>query len=313
MRHSFLINIHPDLIKDFEIENGYYDFEWDHRCDICDLSCVSARGIKVHKARMHKAQQEKPQNFKGTLADKAVATEKMMEQQDQRPHILCEGKKIENVFRFSYLGSTFTADDDQHKDIQEKIGRAMSRCGKLRPILDSPDLCVSIKLRLYQAAVCSLLTYGCETWQLTKRAMRQINGANSRMLARFTRKSIPQEARPWSTSFDLVLSIRKRRLRWLGHILRAGEEQPAFQAMVEQSRRGRTGNLLMDAPVFQSIEQLAQTARDRVYWRALVRNLKWSLTPDSVRTVREQQQQRTRNERKIERRIELMIYYLILF
>ena len=137
----------------------------------------------------------------------------MVEQQDQRPHILCEGKEIENVFRFSYLGSTFTADDDQHKDIQEKIGKAMSRCDKLRPVLDSPDLSISVKLRLYQAAVCSLLTYGCETWQLTKRAMRQLNGANSRMLARFTRKSIPQEARPWSTSFDLVLSIRKRRLR----------------------------------------------------------------------------------------------------
>ena len=187
---------------------------------------------------------------------------------------VCEGEKIKNVFRFSYLGTTFTADGDQHKDIQEKIGKAMSRCGKLRPILDSPDLCVSIKLRLYQAAVCSLLTYGCETWHLSTRAMRQINGANSRMLARFTKKSIPQEARPWSTSFDLVLSIRKRRLRWLGHILRAGKEQPAYQAVMEQSTQGRSGNLLMDAPIFHSIDQLAQTACDREYWRALVRNLK---------------------------------------
>ena len=96
-------NIHPDLIKDFEIENGHYDFDWAHRCNICDLTCVSARGIKVHKARIHKAQHEESQNFKGTLADKAVTTQKMVEQQDQRPHILCEGKKIENVFRFSYL------------------------------------------------------------------------------------------------------------------------------------------------------------------------------------------------------------------
>ena len=48
------------------------------------------------------------------------------------------------------------ADDDQHKDIQEKNGKAMSRCGKLRPILNSPDLCVSVKLRLYQAVVYSL-------------------------------------------------------------------------------------------------------------------------------------------------------------
>ena len=151
--------------------------------------------------------------------------------------------------------------------------------------------------------------------------MRQINGANSRMLARFTKKSIPQEARSWSTSFDLVLSIRKRRLRWLGHILRAGKEQPAYQAVMEQSTQGRSGNLLMDAPIFHSFDQLAQTACDREYWRALVRNLKWSLLHGKVDPNRfnsTQFQRRQHNttqwkERKRVGRIELMIYYLILF
>ena len=64
-----------------------------------------------------------------------------------------------------------------------------------------------------------------------------------------------QETRPWLTSFDLVLNIRKRRLIWIGHILRGpGKEQPAFQAVVEQSRQDRSGNLLMDVPIFHLIE-----------------------------------------------------------
>ena len=179
-----------------------------HLCDICDLPCVSDRGVKVHKAKMHKTQPEDSQNFnfKDTLADKVVETQKMVDQQIQRPHVLCKGKTIKNVFRFSCLGTTFTADGDQHKDIQEKIGKAMSRCGKLRPILDSPDLCVSIKSRLYQSAVYSLLTYGCETWHLSSRAMRQINGANSRttgclLVLRTSPSRKRQEARPWSTSY----------------------------------------------------------------------------------------------------------------
>ena len=61
--------------------------------------------------------------------------------------------------------------------------------------MDAPDLPVSIKLRLYQAAVCSILPYGCETWRLTPKVMKMLNGTNSRMLAHFTGKTIPQQAR----------------------------------------------------------------------------------------------------------------------
>ena len=57
--------------------------------------------------------------------------------------------------------------------------------------LDAPKLSVGLKLHLYKAAVCSILTYGCETWRLTPSVMRRINGANSKMLARFTGKTIP--------------------------------------------------------------------------------------------------------------------------
>ena len=99
-----------------------------------------------------------------------------------------------------------------------------------------------------------------ETWRLTNKTMWQLNGTNSRMLARFTAKTIPQEAHPWSTSFDLVISIRKCRMRWLGHILLVGKEQPEYHSMVEQSRQGRSGNLLMDSPICHSNEQLAQIA-----------------------------------------------------
>ena len=55
---------------------------------------------------------------------------------------------------------------------------AFECCGKLRHVLDSPDLSVSLKLRLYQAAVCSVMTYRCETWTLSPAVMRRLNGAS---------------------------------------------------------------------------------------------------------------------------------------
>ena len=45
---------------------------------------------------------------------------------------------LENVFSFKYLGSLFTADDDQIKDIRTKIIITTTRWDKLRNIFSSP-------------------------------------------------------------------------------------------------------------------------------------------------------------------------------
>ena len=132
---------------------------------------------------------------------------------------------------------------------------------------------IELKFRLYKAAVCSILTYGCETWRLTPPVMRQINGANSRMLSRLTGKSIPQEARATSCSFNLVSAIRRRRLKWLGDILRAGPERITYQAVCEQHNMDLPGNLTMDAPPHSTIEELVAKARDRGLWKKLVASI----------------------------------------
>ena len=264
-------NLHPSLIKEYEVSNNVYDFSWRFRCGLCDLPCSSERGIKIHQSRAHK--DVKRQNFTGSLADEAVKTCKLVQQQASRPKILCEGHPLKNVFRAKYLGSVMAADGDQIHDVRARIAQAFTRCGKLRHVLDAPHLSVGLKLRLYKAAVCSILTYGCETWRLTPATMRKINGANSKMLARFTGKSIPQEARATSSTFNLVRHIRVRRFKWLGHILRAGPDRLIYQAVEEQRRLGLPGNLLMDAPVHNSLMELAIRAKDRASWGSLASNI----------------------------------------
>ena len=133
--------------------------------------------------------------------------------------------------------------------MKTRIARAMKRCGQLRNILDSDKIGIHLKLRLYEASVCSLLTFGCETWTLDRQTLALINGVNSRMLSRFTGKSIPAEARPVTCSLNLIHKIRQRRLRWVGHILRQGPGHITYTALEAQSLRNRQGNLLMDAPL----------------------------------------------------------------
>ena len=103
--------------------------------------------------------------------------------------------------------------------------------------------------------------------------MRKINGSNSVMLSRITDRSIPTEARPLTTSFNLVMKIRERRFRWLGHIIRDGPGSIMYQALVVHHSMGHAGNLMMDVPPHNSIDDLRPIANDRDKWRALAKAL----------------------------------------
>ena len=173
------------------------------------------------------------------------------------------------MFRFPYLGGIFAADGLQEYDINVRVGKAMTRCGKLGHMFDSPDLGPWLKIRLYSAAVVSLLTYGCESWNLTQKVMRKLNGCNSQMLARITGRSVREEARSATASFDLVKTIRIRRLRWLGQILRGDQTRLLFHTVVYQFHNKSAGNLLMDAPPHNSLDELIVLASDKTYWKSL--------------------------------------------
>ena len=198
-----------------------------------------------------------------------------VEQQPLRTVIHCDDKPLENVFRSKYLGTIFTADAKLIHDVKERITQAMSHCVKFHHVLDSPDLSLPINLRLYQEVVCSILTYGCETWLLNPVVMKKINGVNSKMLVRFTGKTIPQEVRKVTCNLDLVRQIRIRRFKWLDHILRECPLRLTYQEVEEQFRIGLRGNILMDVPPHSSLMDLVTLVRDTPSWRSMSKNLLW--------------------------------------
>ena len=159
------------------------------------------------------------QSFKGSVADKLVRHQKRKSQQEVRPKIYCNDSALDNVYLFTYLDAKFTADGQQSSDIEARIAMAYNRCGELRKMFDSPFLTRRLKLRLYIAAVVSVMTYGCEAWFLTPKVMAKLNGANSKMLVRIMGSSIREEARSATSHFDLVKEVRVRRLKWAGDIL----------------------------------------------------------------------------------------------
>ena len=254
-------------------DKKYYEDESAHRCDVCARAYKRKQDLKAHRTRTgHHFQQQ--QDKVTATATSAAKLKKRTDMQDKLPKVRWGDLEADNCWRFKYLGSVFDADGGQMADVQRRVAMATQRFGKMRHIWKSKSLHIRLRLRLYIASVCSVMTYGSEAWFITDAIRRKINGANSRMLSVITGKTIHQEAIKESCTFNLVRVIRARRLQWLGHILRLDEDRLLFKAIRLMYEGRSKGDLLMDAPVTKTWEELRHCARDRKKWRSRVQAIR---------------------------------------
>ena len=132
------------------------------------------------------------------------------------------GEPVEKKDNFLYLGSWIK---NTENDIKVRKAKAWAACHKLKRIW-STNIKKSIKIRLFTATVESVLLYGSETWTLTNRLTKMIDGCYTRMLRMALNVSWKQKM----TNTDLYgklpkisSKITERRLKLAGHIHRHPE------------------------------------------------------------------------------------------
>ena len=76
-----------------------------------------------------------------------------------------DGTSLKLVDKFTYLGSSVSSTE---KDIDTRLTKAWTAIDRLSIIWKS-NLTDKMKRSFFQAAVVSILQYGCTTWMLTKR------------------------------------------------------------------------------------------------------------------------------------------------
>ena len=96
-----------------------------------------------------------------------------------------EGTSLKLVDKFTYLGSSVSSTE---KDIDIRLKKAWIAIDKLSIIWKS-DLTDKMKHSFFQAAVVSILLYGCTTSTLTKRLEKKLDGNYTRMLRAILNKS----------------------------------------------------------------------------------------------------------------------------
>ena len=73
-----------------------------------------------------------------------------------------DGKTMETVTDFIFLGSKITADGDCSHEIKRRLLLGRKIMTNLEGILKSRDITLPTKVRLVKAMVFPVVTYGCE-------------------------------------------------------------------------------------------------------------------------------------------------------
>ena len=79
-----------------------------------------------------------------------------------------DGKTVETVADFIFLGSKITADGDCSHEIKRRLVLGRKVMTNLDSILKSRDITLSTKFHLVKAMVFLVVMYGCESWTVKK-------------------------------------------------------------------------------------------------------------------------------------------------
>ena len=137
-----------------------------------------------------------------------------------------DGKTVETVADFIFLGSKITADGDCSHEIKRRLVLGRKAMTNRDSILKSRDITLPTKVRLVKAMVFPVVMYGCESWTV-KKAECQRNDAfelwcwrgllRVSWTARRSNQSILKEIGPGCYLEGMMLKLK---LQYFGHLMR---------------------------------------------------------------------------------------------
>ena len=144
--------------------------------------------------------------------------------------IQAAGTHIEMVEDFCYLGSYISNNSSCEKDMKVRIGKAAASFARLSNIWNSKTVSQTVKVKLYETLIMSILLYSAELWPITVTAMKKLEAAHHRWQRKllgitWKDKVKNEEVRRLTGLRKVETIIKERRLRWLGHVTRMGSER----------------------------------------------------------------------------------------
>ena len=200
--------------------------------------------------------------------------------------ITVNGKELEQVKQFRYLGALITEDSKSNREIKARIGAATNALVKLDKVIKDRTLKTKTKMRIIRSIVTSTVLYGCESWTLNAKAKKDLEvfdlKCHRRVLGitwkdRRTNVSVKEEIeRKIGKIEDLYNIVKSRKLKYFGHMIRTKNSlaKDMITGLVEgDKRRGRPQRVWINDIEEWSGKNMAEVIRlaeNRREWRIKV-------------------------------------------
>ena len=188
------------------------------------------------------------------------------------------GSSLKMVEDYVYLGSFISS---SQKDFNTRKGMAWSACNDMHKIWTS-QLPKHLKLEIFRATVEPILLYGSETWTLSKKLEKRLDGTYTRLLMRaqnLSWKRHPSVSDIYGHLPRVYALVRSRRVQFAGHCYRAKTEVISSLLLWKSSSdRGRGRKLSFPDVISRDTsirtEDLGTVMLDRDVWRGVVDSMK---------------------------------------
>lgn len=199
---------------------------------------------------------------------------------------------VEQVSHFQYLGVKIGSDGTIDRELSARIQKASGAFNQLSSIWKNRNILNNTKIRIYKAAVMTILLYGCEVWNTTKAQMKRFEVFHQRCLRRILRikwfnrvSNVEILNRARINSIETYIAAM--RLRWYGHVVRMPDERLPKYLINWTPKHGKRSRgrprqswincVRDDAASFTGIGDIAcptmaSMASDRKLWREMIRH-----------------------------------------
>ena len=200
--------------------------------------------------------------------------------------ITVNGTQLETVSQFKYLGAIIN-EEGSKTEILARAAQASTAMAKLKAIWRDKNLSLKTKVNLLRTLVIPIFLYACESWTLNAELQRRIQAVEMRWFRRLlgisykdhitneeVRSKITHQVSQYE---DLLTTVKKRKMRWYGHVTRSnGLSKIILQGTVQgKRRRGRQKKKWADNITEWTNKSFAETqslAHNRQRWSQLVRS-----------------------------------------
>src|ERR1700755_96343 len=130
-----------------------------------------------------------------------------------------EGRKLEEVNEFKYLGMLVEGKGGTEKEIKNRVVEGMKVLGGLREVWKKGRISKEIKVRMFECMCLPSSTYGCETWVMNaqiRKGLEVFEMKGLRAICGLRRVDRIREMCEWKRG--IVRRAEEGVLRWFGHM-----------------------------------------------------------------------------------------------